>query len=144
MRCEEIMKKEVTFVSAQDSVERAAQKMRDENVGFLPVCDQNQKVLGTLTDRDIVIRQVAAGLPLGTKVGEVMTREAVTCQPSDDIKLAEKLLSEHKKSRIMCTDEDGKLVGVISLSDIAQAETEDRSVAETVRKVTEREAASPI
>ena len=59
MKCEEVMKSDVTCVSPQDTAEEAACRMRDENVGFLPVCDESRMVLGTITDRDIAIRVVA-------------------------------------------------------------------------------------
>lgn len=137
--CKEIMKQEVECLSQEDAVEVAARKMRDKNVGFLPVCDGAKKVIGTLTDRDIVLRVVADGEPATTGVGDVMTREIVACRPEDDIRRAEQLMGQHRKSRILCTHEDGRLAGVISLSDIAQRE-DDRNTARTVRRVTEREA----
>ncbi len=59
MRCEEIMKRDTECVSPTDTIERAAAMMRDANVGFLPVCDAEKRVVGTITDRDIAIRLVA-------------------------------------------------------------------------------------
>jgi CBS domain-containing protein len=139
MRCEEIMKRNVECVSPRDTAEDAAGRMRDENVGFLPVCDQSGNVLGTLTDRDLAVRVVAEGKASGTLVEDVMTREVVACRPEDDLRDAQATMAEHEKSRIMCIGQDGRLVGVISLSDIAQHETGARA-AETLRDVTEREA----
>src|SRR5438094_69530 len=120
MRCEEIMKSDVECVSAIDHVQAAARKMRDAGVGFLPVCDRDRKVLGTLTDRDIAIRLVAEDLAPDTAVQTIMTKEAVSCRPSDALEEATRLMREHHKSRILCCDDDGRLLGVISLSDIAQ------------------------
>jgi CBS domain-containing protein len=133
------MKRDVECVSPSDSVEDAAIRMRDDNIGFLPVCDQSKKVLGTLTDRDIAIRLVAAKKPASTLVEDVMTREVVACAPKDDIRDAERAMAKNHKSRIMCVDEDGLLFGVISLSDIAQHEAGGRA-SETLREVSEREA----
>jgi CBS domain-containing protein len=138
MLCEEIMKGDVQCVSPSDAVEDAAQAMRDEDLGFLPVCDQSGKVLGTITDRDIAIRVVAAKNPGTTPIEDVMTREVVSCSPKDDIGRAQQLMAENRKSRIMCLDGTGRLVGVISLSDIARYEKDARS-GETLRRVTERE-----
>jgi CBS domain-containing protein len=139
MRCEVIMKKDVECVSPQDAAEIAARRMRDENIGFLPVCDQSRAVLGTLTDRDIAIRLVAENKPASTQVGDLMTREVIACRPQDDVEEAEKLMSRHQKSRIMCIDESNRLVGILSLSDIARY---DRTglASETLRGITEREA----
>jgi CBS domain-containing protein len=112
--------------------------MRDENVGFLPVCDAEQKVLGTLTDRDIAVRVMAEAKPPSTPVEQVMTREAVTCKPQDDIQKVQQLMAQNHKSRILCVDDQRKLVGIISLSDIAQHEPGPRA-SETLRQVSERE-----
>ena len=139
MRCEEIMKRDVECVSPRDTVEDAAARMRDENIGFLPVCDQSKKVLGTLTDRDIVIRLVAAKKPASTFVEEILTREVIACRPEDTVRDAEKAMAKNHKSRIMCVDDGGRLVGVISLSDIAQHDRAGRA-ADTLRGVSEREA----
>lgn len=138
MRCDEIMKKEVECLSPKSTIEDAAVRMRDKNVGFLPVCDPSKKVLGTLTDRDVVIRCIAGKKPTNTPVEAVMSREVVACRPQDDIQRAEQLMAQHAKSRIMCLDDTGKLVGVISLSDIAQVEDAVRAV-ETLKQVSERE-----
>src|SRR5512133_1538007 len=138
MRCQEIMKMDVECVSPRDSVGEAAIRMRDDNIGFLPVCDQSRKVLGTLTDRDIAIRVVAAKKPASTFVEEVLTPEVVACRPEDDVRDAERAMAQKHKSRVMCVDEEGRLIGIISLSDIAQVDTGRAS--KTLRDVSEREA----
>lgn len=139
MFCREVMKDEIECVLPEDPVQDAAALMRDENVGFLPVCDSSRRVLGTLTDRDIAIRLVADNKPASTLVREIMTHEVVSCSPDDEIRTAEELMATSHKSRIMCIDDDGTLAGVISLSDIAQYE-QSAQVHETLRQVSEREA----
>ena len=138
MRLQEIMKKDVECVSPQDTVQAAARRMRDENIGFLPVCDQSRKVLGTVTDRDLAIRVLANGSPANTRVEEVMTHEVVSCRPEDDLRKVEELMAKNHKSRIVCLDNNERLAGVISLSDIAQADIGRAS--QTLRQVSEREA----
>ncbi len=138
MRCEQIMKKDVECISPRDSVQEAAARMRDDGIGFLPVCDQSRKVLGTVTDRDIAIRVVAANKLGSTAIEDVMTHEVIACWPSDDIRDVERTMARDHKSRIMCVDDGGRLLGVISLSDIAQHDTQDRA-SETLRGVSERE-----
>jgi CBS domain-containing protein len=140
MRAEEIMKKDVECLLEQDTIQQASRRMRDYNIGFLPVCDAQGRAIGTLTDRDIAIRVCAEDrLPGATNVSEVMTREVVTCKLGDDLRECEKKMAEHKKSRIMVTDANDKLVGVISLSDIAEKEPGDLA-AKTLREVASREA----
>ena len=137
MLCEEIMKRDVFCVSPNDTAQSAARLMLDENVGFLPVCEESKKVIGAITDRDLAIRLVAGGLPAHSKIGEIMSREVISCTPKDDVRLAERLMARNHKSRMMCVEE-GRLVGVISLSDIAQKDR-DRA-AQTLAEVTAREA----
>ena len=143
MRCDEIMKRDVKSIGPDAPVQEAAQVMRDENVGFLPVCVDDNQVIGTLTDRDITIRLVADGQSMTSAVENIMSGQVVNCRPGDDLKQAEELMAENGKSRIIVTDEDGGLLGVISLSDIAQAEESER-LAATLRRVTAREAEAPL
>lgn len=140
MLAKEIMKRDVERVSPTDTVRTAAARMRDANVGFLPVCDASDKVLGTLTDRDIAIRLVAEDRPASEPVEQVMTREVVACRPEDDLRVVQERMGAEQKSRILCTDDAGRLLGVISLSDITDHEEADRA-AQTMREVTKREAA---
>ena len=138
MLCEAIMKREVECVLPQATVQDAAARMRDDGIGFLPVCDESRKVLGTVTDRDLTTRVLAEGRAPSTRVDAVLTREVVACRPDDDLRRAEQLMGRHQKSRIMCIDGDGALVGVISLSDIAQREKGTRA-SQILREVSQRE-----
>jgi CBS-domain-containing membrane protein len=138
MKCMDIMKKDLKCVPPLETVDVAARRMKDENIGFLPVCDQDMKIQGTLTDRDLAIRIIAEGRPSDSRVKDVMTREVVSCRPEDDLRRAEDLMARHHKSRMMCVDASGRLVGVISLSDIAQHDS--ARIGDTLRQVTEREA----
>ncbi len=74
MRCEEIMKRDVECIFPQDTVQAAARRMRDENLGFLPVCDRSKKVLGALTYRDLAIRVLSDGRSASTSVEDVRIR----------------------------------------------------------------------
>lgn len=137
MLCKELMKKEAESVHPEDTVQDAARRMKDENVGFLPVCDAKGKVIGTITDRDITTRVVADGKPGKTPVRDVSSHEVVACAPEADLEEAMKLMRAKKKSRIIVSDRDGRLLGVISLSDLAQV-AGDAST-KTLRDVSERE-----
>lgn len=140
MRAEEIMKRDVECLHEGDTVQQASRRMRDYNIGFLPVCDAQGKAIGTLTDRDIAIRACADDRsPGATKVSEIMTREVVSCKVGDDLRECERRMADHKKSRIMVTDPSEKLVGVISLSDIAERESGELA-AKTLKEVSSREA----
>jgi CBS domain-containing protein len=137
MKLSEIMKSDASCVSPEDTIQDAARQMKEENIGFLPVCDDSEKVLGTLTDRDIALRVVAEGKPLNTKVQDVMSRDVISARPDDDLVKAENLMSNQQKSRLVVTDGAGKLQGVISLSDLTKNDVD--SGARTMRGVTNRE-----
>ena len=138
MLCQDLMKSAVKCVSPETTVEQAAGMMRDEGVGFLPICDPDGHVLGTITDRDITIRAVAYHESTDEPIERFMTAHVVACRPTDDLSYAEELMSQEKVSRIMCIGTDGALEGVISLSDIAQLEDGARAMA-TLRNVSDRE-----
>ena len=127
MRCEEAMTREVECLKTNDSVAEAARRMRDADVGFLPICRTDGTAVGTLTDRDLVIRVLAENQASTTQVQDVMTPNVVSCRPDDDVIRAEQLMRANQVSRILCIDDDGQIAGVISLADIAQNERESES-----------------
>jgi CBS domain-containing protein len=124
MRCEEVMTREVECLKSTETVTDAARRMSELDVGFLPVCRPDGAPVGTLTDRDIVLRVVALRRPYTTHVDEVMTPDVVACRPDDDVTRAEQLMRTNQVSRILCVDDDGRIAGVISLADISQYEIE--------------------
>ncbi len=139
MLCQDIMKADVECFRTSDSVRDVARRMRQVNIGFVPICDRDGRPLGVVTDRDIALRVCADDKSAAlTRAGEVMTHETVTCRATDDVERAEVRMAEHHKSRIMVVDEVGRLVGVISLSDLAVEDSGERA-AETLRRVAERE-----
>lgn len=138
MRCEELMRTNVAFVRPSDDVRHAAELMKSRNIGFLPVCSDERKVVGVITDRDIAVRCVAEGKPSTTAVRDLMTREIVACRPEDDVRVAEQAMTRHHRSRILCLGEHQYLLGVISLSDLPRAGLVAEAEA-VLERVSERE-----
>ena len=136
MICSDIMKTQPECLGSSVPIFEAARKMRDANIGFVPVCDSSGAVIGTLTDRDIAVRAVAKQLPPTTPLVEVMSNEVIACLATDDVTRAQQLMEQHRKSRILCVDELGRLTGVISLSDLARR----GDASGTLREVAAREA----
>jgi CBS domain-containing protein len=138
MRCSDLMKTSVRWLGPDARVIDAAVLMRDAKVGFIPICDGEQRVVGTVTDRDVVVRGIAEGkgaeLPLRTIMS---TNRLVVCRPQDDIAIAEARMAEAHVSRIVCVDDQFHLRGVFSLSDLAQSDR-DHAV-DTLRAVARRE-----
>lgn len=116
----EAMAETVTSASPADMVAGAAQAMREEDAGFLPVLD-GDRLVGVLTDRDIVVRVVAERAdPSEVSVGDVMSTDVQTVAPDDDLSDAAKLMSDGEVRRLPVV-EGGRLVGVLSHGNLVQA-----------------------
>jgi CBS domain-containing protein len=142
MNGEQIMKRNPKCLSDKDTVLSAARLMRDGNIGFIPICGDGGKVVGTVTDRDIVVRVAADGGALTTPLGQFMSRDVVFCRPQDDLQRIERMMADKRKSRVVCIDDGGRAVGVVSLSDIAQHEDRGRA-GDLLRTITMRESTTP-
>jgi CBS domain-containing protein len=139
MRCKQVMKTDVECLGPQDTATEAAKRMGKKNLGFLPICDDNGMVIGTVTDRDLALRVLAQGRDGKTRIRDVMSNEQlISCSPSDDLDVAERMMAKFHKSRIVCLDEDGRLAGIISLSDVLDRDQSKRA-ARTARAVAQRE-----
>lgn len=124
----ELMTPNVVVVSPDDSLQNAARKMQEQDIGFLPVCD-GQRLIGTLSDRDITVRAVAQGLdPKATPVREFASPQPVWCFDDQDVGEAAHRMQEKQVRRLMVLRRDDKrLVGVVSLGDLAANGTREIS-----------------
>jgi CBS domain-containing protein len=135
MHVSEAMTPQVVTVPPELTVFEAARMMKDLDIGPLPVCD-GDRLLGVLTDRDITIRATAEGRdPRTTEVREVMTPEVICCMEDDDVVRAARLMQEAQLRRLLVVDELGRLVGIVSLGDLALQTGDDRLTGETLEKV---------
>lgn len=114
----EIMTKDVATVTLLDNVYEVAVKMRDFNVGVIPVVDEKQDVVGVITDRDIVIRGLAEKREGSAKVQDVMTRDIVLGQPGMSADEAARIMAKYQIRRLPVV-EHGKLVGIVAIGDLA-------------------------
>jgi CBS domain-containing protein len=113
----EIMTSDPVTVPPRATISHAARLMREMEVGDVLVAEQ-ERLLGVLTDRDVVVRAVADQRPYGTSAADVCSQTAVTCAPSDDAERAVVLMREHALRRLPVVD-GNRLVGVVSLGDLA-------------------------
>lgn len=119
MQLREIMTPNPEMIPIEASLMDAAMKMKDLDVGIMPVSRQNS-VVGVVTDRDIVLRGVAEKRdPSQTKVRDIMSSDVLTCPENTDLEDAAKRMEEKKVRRLIVTDPSGKAVGIVSLGDIA-------------------------
>ena len=122
MKVKEIMTRNVIGVGPEESVEVAARTLQRYNVGALPVCGANGKLCGMVTDRDLVIRCLAAGMePSSTQVRQVMTGQVTTVDGNMDVSVAAHLMGRQQIRRLPVT-ENGRLCGMVSLGDMAVRE----------------------
>jgi CBS domain-containing protein len=120
-------------IDSDKSVAYAAKMMRDEDVGFAPIV-QGDRLVGTVTDRDIAVKVVSEGKdPERTTVLEVASKELVTVHPDQDLEEALKLMAHNQVRRLPVVEQDGQLVGVLAQADVAQ----EADAAETGRMVEE-------
>lgn len=133
MRVEELMT-DATCCSERTTVRECAQLMRDESIGFVPICNEAGAPLGAVTDRDLTIRVLADARGSDEPISAFMNRDVVACKIGDGVEEATRLMRERQVSRVMVCDPDGKLRGVISLRDLAEA-TSDEETGETLQDV---------
>ena len=121
MKIEDLMTTDVGACRPFDSVDRSAKLMWERDCGAVPVVDQEGRVIAMLTDRDICMAALTQGRALGEiHVSSAMSRRLWSCRPKDDVKEAETVMRAHQVRRLPVVDAEGKLVGLLSISDLAR------------------------
>jgi CBS domain-containing protein len=141
MRIRDVMTRDVQLVDPDETVQIAAQLMADVDAGAIPV-GQGEKPSGILTDRDIIIRVVARGIdPASTRIGEVMSSRIVTCREDDGVADIARAMGERQIRRMPVVDADGRLVGIVSLGDLAtqgaDGAADEQRAGETLKEISE-------
>ena len=139
MQAKKIMTPDVECISPEMPIQEAAGKMKSLDVGFLPVCE-NDKLIGTITDRDIVLRVVAEGRNIGDCTArDVMGQDQDVCWRYDDDSVDDiaDYMAEKTIRRVLILNHDKRLVGVISIGDLAQARGEQKKAGETIKEISE-------
>jgi CBS domain-containing protein len=135
MNIREVMTPNPRCVAPGDPIQNAARIMRDEDTGAVPVVE-NGKILGMVTDRDIVIRAVADGAKLDGPVREIVSSDVVCATPEMSTRDASKLMAEHQVRRLPVVEND-RLVGIVSLGDLAVKEGRDSRTGDTLEDISE-------
>jgi CBS domain-containing protein len=130
----ELMTPDPEHLGADDTLVTAAQRMRDADVGSLPICDADGQVTGIVTDRDIVVKCIAGGGdPSSVTVASIASEMVYTVGPDDSIENALTVMEDHQVRRLPIV-EDGKLVGMLAQADVARSMSEPR-VGEVVEEI---------
>lgn len=137
MKLSEIMTPNVVILQPDDSLQSAAKKMRDSDIGFLPVCD-GESLIGVISDRDITVRAMADGMDASIMLArDLMTTPPIYCFDDQDVSEAARVMEANQIRRLVVLSRDNRrVVGVVSLGDLARNETASRS-GEVLQKVSE-------
>lgn len=134
MKVRDIMHAGVTWVSPEATAKELARKMRDEDIGSIPV-GENDRLVGMVTDRDIVCKGLADGKDIATLTArDLMTGPIVYCRTDEDVEDAARIMEEHAIRRLPVINENKRMVGMLSMGDIADAASRDLT-AEVTRAV---------
>jgi len=136
MKVSESMTRDVRLANPQQSIREAAQVMAEIDAGALPV-GENDKLVGVITDRDIAVRAVALGKSPDTKIREVMSKEVLYCFEDQELEEVARNMSDVQVRRLPGVNRDKRLVGVISLGDLARNE-DARTAGRTVSSISRR------
>lgn len=135
MQVKDVMTGSVEVIKPDATLQEAARKMKTVDIGPVPVCD-GDKVVGMLTDRDITIRATAEGLdPKQTRVREVMTKDVITVREDQDVKEAAELMQSKQVRRVLVLNREKRLVGVVSLGDLARHMQDPKLTGKTLEEV---------
>jgi len=139
-KCNEVMTKNPVCCLPIDTAAKAAQLMKRDNIGSIPVIENehSKRLVGIVTDRDLALKIVAEGLDAkSTKVDAVMTRKVVTCRTDDDLQKAIDAMAFHQLRRVPVVDNDNKIVGIIAQADVATRVDQPGKTAEMVKDISQ-------
>ena len=139
-KCNEVMTKDPVCCLPSDTGAKAAELMKSENIGSLPVVEneQTKKLVGIVTDRDLTLEIMAKGLDAkSTKVETVMTHKVITCHAEDDLQKALNAMSQYQLRRIPIVDDDNQVVGIIAQADVATRVDQPEETAELVKEISQ-------
>lgn len=139
-KCSEVMTKNPSCCLPTDTVAKAAQQMKKEKVGSIPVIEneKTKKLIGIVTDRDLALQVIADGRDAKTtKVSDVMTQDVVTCGVDDDVQNAVDAMSDKQLRRIPVVDNEHMIVGIISQADVATRVDEPQETAKMVKEISQ-------
>ena len=130
----DLMSRDVKVINPDMTIGEAAQKMRDGDFGMLPV-GEDDRMIGTISDRDIAIRAVAEGKDPDTKVRDVMTDGIAWAYEDDSVEKAANIMSERQVRRLPVVNREKRLVGIVALGDFAVESSEIKPAAKALSEI---------
>lgn len=136
IKCREIMTKNVSTATSDATLQDVAKLLRDGDIGILPIVEKDtDRLVGLVTDRDIVVRAVADGKSAESTVGEVMSTDLFTAKPDDFAFVAIRTMGDKQVRRVPIVDDEGVLQGIVSMADIALEMEDHQEVAEALEEI---------
>jgi CBS domain-containing protein len=144
MKARDLMTAQPACCTPNDTVERAAQLMEQNDCGCIPVVERTdrQNVIGVVTDRDVAIRAIAQGRGAETPVGDVMTMAPCCVSGDTDVQTVERVMSDNQIRRVVVTDDEGCCIGIVAQADLARAadrgnDVSDNEIGRVVERISE-------
>lgn len=137
MLIRDIMSPNVVSISPEESAALATRLLYRHNIGALPVCAEDGRVKGIVTDRDIVLRCIAAESdPAATPIKEIMTKGVASISPNDDVRVGTRIMAKEQVRRLPVVS-DGRVVGMVSLGDMAKTHSYDMEASKALSEISE-------
>ncbi|HMQ03280.1 MAG TPA: CBS domain-containing protein [Pyrinomonadaceae bacterium] len=134
LKCRDIMTSSLTTATRANTLKEVAAMMRDGDMGSVPVVEDG-KLVGIVTDRDIVVRALAEGKECSTSVADAMTTDIFSVKPDDFAFEAVRMMGDKQVRRIPVVDDEGSLAGIIAMADIALEMEDEKEIAETLEEI---------
>lgn len=123
MKVKDCMCSQIVYLKPENTVEDCAKLMCSKHIGCVPICDNNNVIVGLVTDRDVILRGIACDKDIkSTPLSDIMTCNICSCSPEDEIDEAEKKMSKEQIRRLPVIDENNKIIGIITLGDLCKNE----------------------
>jgi signal-transduction protein with cAMP-binding, CBS, and nucleotidyltransferase domain len=135
MKVKELMCKKIVTASKFDTISYVSELMSDYDIGFVVIVNENREPLGVVTDRDIVIRGISRGKSPSRPIEEVMTHACIDINREEDCLKALEIMGEYQIRRLVITNENKRIVGIISLADLARGKYTNKLVNETLYEI---------
>lgn len=132
----DVMTANPTTVTERETLDKVARLMKQEDTGIIPVCDESKKVIGLITDRDIVVRVVAdGGNPASTSVNQIMSKDVTFVRENDSVDTIFRVMSDKQIRRVPVVNDRQELVGIVAQADLATRSEHDKKLGQTVEEI---------
>lgn len=137
MKVKDCMCKDVVYLAPQNTIKDCAKLMSDKHIGCVPICDDNKKVVGLVTDRDVILRSIACDKDTTTTMlSDIMTCNVCFCSSEEEVSKAQDIMSTNQIRRLPVVNENNEIVGIITLGNLCISQNvNNREISETLENI---------